>query len=55
MTLATKHLANGMKEEHVVVGNNDAVSAVGLDGAQPVKVLHSFWEQLHSRLHPRPY
>ena len=48
--------ANDMKEENVLdVRNNDAVSAVGLFGAQPVKVLHLVSEQLHDREQSRPY
>ena len=45
-----------MKEENVLdVRKNDAESAVGLYGAQPVKVLHLVSEQLHDREQSRPY
>ena len=46
---------NGMNEVNVlVVAKDDTVVAVGRGDSQPVKMLHSFWEQLQVLRHPRP-
>ena len=46
---------NGMNEVNIlVVGKDDTVVVVGRGDSQPVKMLHSFWEQLQVLRHPRP-
>lgn len=46
---------NSMNEVNVlVVGKDDTVVVVGRGDSQPVKMLHSFWEQLQVLRHPRP-
>ena len=38
----------------LIVGKDDTVVDVGRGDSQPVKMLHSFWEQLQVLRHPRP-